>query len=356
MPRVLVVNNYPLAGVWQEIKDGQTPDQYLYGINYFAERNYQVELIDFQAEPFLNSLQDTYSKLRLPIPIGDLEQQSRILAKSGADLIYAPCQTQTYLLSYMRALGLLKTPLVCVAHQPLNRGHLAALREPFVRLMVNGCDAMPALSQVLSKSINKRGQKATTLTWGPDSQYFPRETTNGQTIVAAGRTGRDFLTFGRAASKVSAAAHIICLNSGHTDEFNGFADCVQVTVRPDECFMPYPELVKIYADARALAIPLYSADHLNGLSSLVDALGMGKPIIMTRSQYIDIDIEALGIGRWVEPGDENGWAEAIQFFQNNPQEAMAMGRRARALVDAGLNSRTFANQVMDIFDRLVDKC
>lgn len=353
MPRVLVVNNYPLAGVWQEVKDGQTPDQYLYGINYFHQRNYQVELIDFAHDPFLAKIQNTYARLRLPLPIGDLEQQSRVLASRDADLIYAPCQTQTYLLSYMRALGLLRTPIVCVAHQPLNVGLLAAVREPFVRLTVNGYDAFPAMSEALSKSINRRGQKSEPLTWGPDSNFYPQNISNGETIVAAGRTGRDFKLFSRAALKAHASTHIVCLNSSYSESLKN--DSVEVTVSPDDKFMPYPELVKIYAEARALAIPLYSADHLNGLSSLVDALAMGKPIIMTRNPYIDVDIEGLGIGRFVEPNDEDGWVEAIRFFKDNPEEAFQMGKRGRSLVDAGLNSRTFANQVMDIFDRVLSK-
>ncbi|MBX9879495.1 MAG: hypothetical protein K2Y22_13625 [Candidatus Obscuribacterales bacterium] len=359
MRRVLVVNNYPLAGVWQEVKDGQTPDQYLYGINYFSERNYQAELIDFAEDPFLSSLQKTYNRLRLPLPIGDLEQQARILADKNADLIYAPCQTQTYLLSYMRALGLFKTPLVVVAHQPLNMGMLAATREPFVRLMVNGCDAFPAMSKAVSGSINKRvanlkEPKSKALTWGPDKDYYPENISNGETIVAAGRTGRDFLTFAKACAKMNQPAHILCLQESFSPGIK-VADCVEVTVRPDDSFLPFPDLVKIYAKARALAIPLYSADHLNGLSSLVDALAMAKPVIMTKNPYIDIDIEALGIGFWVEPNDEEGWTRAIRFFQDNPDKAIEMGKTGRSLVDSGWNSKTFASQIMDIFDWVLNE-
>jgi hypothetical protein len=352
MPRVLVVNNYPLEGVWQEVKNGQTPDQYLYGINYFSQRDYEVELIDFARDPFLDSIQKTYANLHLPIPIGDLEQQSRVLAIKDADLIYAPCQTQTCLLSYMHALGLLKIPLVCLAHQPLNRGLLAAPREPFIRLMVNGCDAMPAMSKYLSQSINKRADKSRALAWGPDKNFYPNKITNGKTIVAAGRTGRDFMTFAKSCVKASVDAHILCLESNYNPDFK-VADSIKVTVSPDDCFLPYPELVKIYADARALAIPLYSADHLNGLSSLVDALGMGKPVIMTKNPYIDIDIESLGIGIWVEPNDEEGWVKALRYFADNPDKAFEMGQKGRALVDSGLNSKTFANQIMDIFDQVL---
>ena len=48
-----------------------------------------------------------------------------------------------------------------------------------------------------------------------------------------------------------------------------------------------------------------------------------------------------------------GWREAIHWFDENPDAAAAMGRRARALVDAGLNADTFAKRLADIFDRIL---
>ena len=102
-----------------------------------------------------------------------------------------------------------------------------------------------------------------------------------------------------------------------------------------------------------MAIPLFLGKSLSGLTSLMDALGMGKPVIMTKHPLIDIDIEAQGIGKWVEPGDVKGWRDAIQFFEEHEDEAFLMGQRARNLVNTGLNSVNFANQVMDIFENIL---
>jgi glycosyltransferase involved in cell wall biosynthesis len=74
---------------------------------------------------------------------------------------------------------------------------------------------------------------------------------------------------------------------------------------------------------------------------------------MTKHPLIDLDIEAEGIGKWVEPGDIRGWKDAIQFFEDNEDEAFAMGQRARNLVIAGLNSMSFANEMMDIFENVL---
>ena len=354
MPRVAVLNNYSFDEVWKEVERKEKPDHHLYGINYFAARGYEVDIVPFRVSQALVKLSRRLRESPIPIPFGDLDQQWSLRRHIGeADLIYSPCQMQTQVVSYLRAAGIVKVPVVSIAHHPLNRGRASRLREPFVRLFVKGSDAFPALSRGVANSINAlpgQAAKSCPLAWGPDADFYPYVPTKGRGVVAAGRTGRDFITFGLAASQTGSHAHIICLKGDVKARFEEFGPNVQVTVQPETGYMKYPDLLQIYAEARALAIPLVAGVSLSGLTSVMDALGMGKPLIMTRHPLIDIDIEAEGIGLWVDPGDVEGWRRAITFFEENEDEAIEMGRRARQLVDAGLNSKMFANQVMDILD------
>ncbi len=356
-PRIFVLNNYSFEEVWGEVQRQEKPDHHLYGINHFYQRGFQVELIPFKNCHLLQKLTDIYKRTRFPIPLGDFDQQWSVLRRlNDADLMYAPCQTQTHLFSYLRALGLVKKPIVCLAHHPLNYGKLAGFREPLFKLLVKGTDAFPSLSQGVANAINElanESRKSQPLCWEPDANFYPSNPVRGRGVVAAGRTGRDFYTFGMAASQTNAEAHIICLDSDVYQNFEKFGKNVKVTVQPNQGYMKYPELLGIYARARVLAIPLSLGTSLSGLTSLMDALGMGKPVIMTRHPLIDLDIEAEGIGKWVEPGDINGWTDAIQFFEDNEDEAFAMGQRARSLVESDLNSVSFANQVMDIFEKVL---
>ncbi len=349
--RVFVLNNYPLDQVWEEVKRGDKPDHHLYGINYFYERGYEVHIVPFAGMRFL---QEAGHLCRyIPVALGDLPQQSWLLARlAEVDLIYSPCQTQTDWLAYLRSAGLIKVPIVCLAHHPPNKGRLSWLRKPFLKVMIAGIDSFPALSVRVADMINElsgKSGKSQPLSWGPDADYYSVKST-GVGIVAAGRTGRDFETFGRGATMTKSQVSIICLESATRESFGQFGPNVKVSVSPDNSPMTYRPLIDIYAQARALAIPLIPGEHLGGLTGLLDALALGKPVIMTRTPFIDIDIEALGIGRWVEPGDAEGWREAIEFFEKNEKESSLMGRRARALVEKGMNSRAFANQVMDLFD------
>ena len=356
MVRVIVLNNYSFEEVWEQVDKGEKPDHHLYGINHFYQRGYNVEIVPFLSIKPLSWLSN-YLNQNFPIPVGHLDHQWSALRRlAQADLIYAPCQTESHLLSYLRAVGLVKTPIVCIAHHPLNRGRLSPLRHPFIKFWVQGTDAFPSLSVKLSDSINHLAEdplKSIPLSWGPDLNYYPSSSSVGEGVVAAGRTGRDFVTFGLAASQSASPAHIICLESAVTPAFQSFSSRVQITVRPDRSPMAYPELIEVYAQARVIAIPMYAGSNLCGLTSLTDALALGKPVIMTRNQLIDIDIEAEGIGIWVESNDIEGWKQAIQFFEDHDTEAWAMGERARKLMKTKFNSNIFANQVMDIFDAVL---
>jgi len=360
MPTILVLNNYSLERVWGEVKRGEKPNHHLFGIDYFYKKGYEVKIIPFQSSRMFQFIQRYCSKTKLPIPMGDLDQQcSALRLLNQADLIYAPCQTQTHLLCYLRAMGLIKTPIVCLAHHLLVMGgRLDAIRMPFYKLFIRGCSAFPSLSKLVAGEINTLAypaDKSRVVQWGPDVDYYKYAPSIGRKIVAAGRTGRDFDTFGFAASNSRVETVIICPQHSVSVEFSKFGNNVQVISGEQEEHISYKKLYDYYSDARAIAIPLHDQVSLAGLASLMDAIGMGKPVIMTRSPFIDLDIEALGIGKWIMPGDLRGWHDAIQWFEDHEEESLIMGVRARKLADQGLNSASFANQIMDIFERILKR-
>ena len=218
--------------------------------------------------------------------------------------------------------------------------------------LLRGVDAYPALTGYVADELASVGGSAKRtggLKWGPDPDWYPRGSPLGRGVVAAGWSSRDFDTFARAAAQTDVPAWIVCRKvheprvrlGAHTRLLHG---------------LEYRELAALYAQARAIAIPLNVQWpwNLHGLTSLTDAMGMGMPVIVTRNPWIDVDVEALGIGVWVAPGDVAGWRSAIRYLDQNPDVAAEMGRRARALVDSGeYSSHAFAERVMDIFDRIL---
>jgi hypothetical protein len=102
----------------------------------------------FPSQAIISQFSGVKQSKCFPVPLGDLDQQwSALRQLNEFDLIYAPSQTQTQLLSYLRGCGLLKVPIVCLAHHPLERGRLARLRKPFTKLSIKGTDAFPLLAK-----------------------------------------------------------------------------------------------------------------------------------------------------------------------------------------------------------------
>lgn len=353
MAKLFVLNNYSFDRVWQEINDQLKPNHHLYGTNHLAA-DFDVEIVPFDDNKshWLSKVSKFWKKTKIPIPIGDLYQQFYTLRhlKKG-DRIYAPCQTQTQLLSYLKALGLLRATIVVVAHHPPIRGRFRKIRESFFKLELQGTTAYPSLSQKIATKINQyKQQKSIGLHWGPDMDFYaPYNIHNvGEYFLAAGRTGRDFATFVAACAGVTAPTQIVCLQNDYERHLKKYdeVDFIQIIANAAEQSYLYDQLTPIMANARAICIPLFEAkSHLAGLTSLTDALGLGKPVLMTRNNFIDIDIEKEKIGFWIEPGSQSSWETAIRRLQSDEQLCKEMGENAKQLGEKYWNIKIFANEI-----------
>lgn len=362
-PVAYILNNYDLDRVSGEVARQEKPAHHLFGIDALRAGGWQVEIVPQLAGPrWLTWVGESLRRLRFPLPLGDLGQQWAAwrAAPRGA-VLYAPCQTQMCTLARLRACGIVRTPLVAIAHHPPVHGRLAWLRRVFFRWETRGTDRFPALSNGVARDVRSHSGRIGTasdhyssiLNWGPDLDYYTRFAAAGPGagVIATGRTGRDWLTFGRGATQANTATRLFCPTSDVRPEFAEFGPNVQVHAQRDESELPYPKLLPVLAGARAIAVPLAIGPALSGLTSITDALGLGKPLLVTRHPLLDIDIENEGIGRWVAPGDERGWAEALRWVDSHPDEAVAMGRRARALAERTWNSRIFSAQIVALLEQ-----
>jgi len=356
MARILVLNSFQIAHTWREVSAGRVPDHLLYGLNHFQARGHDVRVVPVGRSAALARAGTALR--RSPIPLGDLDQQVSALRMAGdADLVYCLSQHIGQALAYLRSARLFKRPIVWLVHNPLDRGRLRRPRRPLMRALLRGLDAYPALSAGVADDLSGiagSAERTGWLKWGPDANWYPGSDGPGRGVIAAGWSKRDFVTFARGASRTDVPVQILC---GDRARPSGSwpANITIISYPPGEA-LAYSELVKLYSSARAVAVPLEVKWPwtVNGLQSLTDALGVGKPIIATRNPWIDLDIEQLGIGIWVEPGDARGWADAIRYLDERPDVALEMGRRARALVDRGERSSVaFADQMMAVFDRVL---
>lgn len=337
--KALFINNYPMDHAWELWKKGEYPGHHLWGATHLSKHGIEVEIVPHQTSKLLN-------KIGRKIGCGDhLDQQLRILfRRTDYDVIYSACQTNTFLLSLLRSLRLFHKPLVALIHHPLKR----CLRDT---LFLSGHDRLLCLSSAAMKpfahdlSVSK---KMDLVEWGAELLFYDLEaqkaafTDNPQPfIVSAGKTERDHDTLVKAFLSIDYPLKIYC-SANTAPSLTGLPEHIEINAsNSSHNAVSYQEILAAYRNAFAIAIPLAKTNNLAGLTSLLDAMAVGKPVIMTRNQSIDLDVEKEGIGFWVEPEDVQGWQQAIAYLLAHPEEALAMGDRGRHLCETKYNLNAF---------------
>ncbi len=347
--RVLFANNYDMARARAGWRAGSYPAHHLYGTAGLGDAGLgsAFEVIDL---PFSRDDRAAYLTQLTRSQLGDLGQElAAIKARRHGAVVYGAAAQELRGLVALRAARAFSTPIVGVFHSPPAPGgyRAAALR---------GFDRAIALSERTRQGMEAAGiapERITVLAWGADLDFTgfgPRPPAAADApVVATGKTGRDMRTLLEALAATGVPARVY----GDRGELTRAAAIPEgVSVRPvsvnDVPGAPLRYDETVTADLRSaalVAIPLSSTDRLTGLTEVVDALACGRPMILTRTPYFDFDIEAIGCGWWVDPGDVRGWSERLTAAIADRDRLDQMGRAGRAWAEQHLNAQLFGEGV-----------
>jgi glycosyltransferase involved in cell wall biosynthesis len=163
-------------------------------------------------------------------------------------------------------------------------------------------------------------------------------------LLAVGAEARDYPTLVRALAGLDVDAELAIGTSvlGHHRRLfgsmlRGTAAAVthvshaRVTVHQQ---LSHRELRRLYAGARFVVVPLLNVDFDAGVTTITEAMAMGKAVVVTRTGG-QVDIVRHGdTGLYVPPGDPVALRAALSYLLDNPAEAERMGRAGRAMVEA----------------------
>jgi hypothetical protein len=108
------------------------------------------------------------------------------------------------------------------------------------------------------------------------------------------------------------------------------------------------EMRELYARARFVVLPLHQSDTDNGVTCLLEAWSMSRPVICS---LIDGQRGALDHGRnslFVTPGDAEALRKAIVDLWDHPEESARMGADARPAVEEHRRLDRFIGQVSEV--------
>lgn len=324
---VVVAHNYSLQAIAIACARDERPRHHLFGMDRLSDAGFEVST---PSTVHRRTLEKISRALRMRL--GDLSRQLGILRHARAeeaDVIVCIEMSSARALGLLRRLGLLRIPLVGLLHpyEP---------RTPFTRFTAGGFDRVLCLSPIMAKGLSRPEQNPHTVTtWGPDLDFRDYEPCDGEAIVAIGKTNRDLPLLARAAA---AGQHRLIVHD-------------RLAVPPHERRTErrtagFATALDDLRAASVVAIPLRRTDGCFGITELNDALALGKPIVMTRCPYIDVDLEAVGCGIWVDEGDEAGWRQALDYLSHHPEVREEMGAKGRAFAEERWNYDLFSKDLI----------
>lgn len=344
--RAYYYNTRDVQFMWQQWEDGQMPSHLLYGATLLPEHG--IELV-------MHRSSKVWTRWRLMIVTA-----WRILTcRQRYDVLYATAFRGIELIIFLRALHLYRHRIVVWHHQPIVESE-SRLREIVARLFYRGIDDMFFFSEKIIadslKSAKARPERMHLVHWGADLGFYDRIKSLRQEkqyqFISTGKELRDHTTLVRAFNETDARLDVFTLNY-HGDK------------NPDTALetIPLKENIHVhYTDGRLIPLELakeadratcvvicsYATNYTVGLTTLVEAMALGLPIICSRNAQMPFDVEKEGCGITVGYGDVEGWKRAVEYIQSHPEEARQMGAKARRMAEEEYNDRICANEIADI--------
>jgi len=119
--------------------------------------------------------------------------------------------------------------------------------------------------------------------------------------------------------------------------------------------IPFDDVPHYLVAADVVAVPQRATNDTVGQvpAKLFDAMALGRPIVSTSVSMIPEILEGCGVV--VAPGDVYALAAAIRRLLDNPDEASALGRRARERCEARYSFRVARAILFPLLDKLTTR-
>ncbi len=109
----------------------------------------------------------------------------------------------------------------------------------------------------------------------------------------------------------------------------------------------YAGLRQLYAESAFVVVPLYETDFQAGVTTILEAMAMGKAVIATRTTGQTDVIQDGVTGLTVAPGDIGGWRAAITRLRDDAALRERLGRAARRWVEENATLDRWAGRLAD---------
>jgi glycosyltransferase involved in cell wall biosynthesis len=186
--------------------------------------------------------------------------------------------------------------------------------------------------------------KVQVVPYGVDTDFWQPETGASEPmILAPGREHRDYRTLARACEGLPigvfvADASLHNPQARRTGPIHWPANVRRGTANP-------VGLRQLYSRAQIVVVPLVATDFPAGITAVLEAMAMAKPLIVSATKGLAGVVEDGSTAIHVPPGDSAALAAAIISLAADPAEQRRLGRNARDAVVARFGVGLYADRL-----------
>lgn len=281
-----------------------------------------------------------------------------LFCKEKFDAIYATKQNGLDLIIMLRAIGLYRKPIYLWHHQPI-LPKKNFLKRWISKLYHRGIDHMFMFSDnivdvsVASGIVSR--DKLQQCPWGADLDFYDRlmaeNPVEHKGFISTGKENRDMPTLVKAFAdntdqQLKIIAPVECSGMNYEQLFSTSQLPPNIDVFINRTMWIRELALEIWPH-KAICICCKETNYTVGLTTLVEALAFGLPVIISRNPNQPFDATTEGCGISIDYNDVEGWKNAIRLLADNPDKALALGKQGRKLAEQTYNIRNTAHIVAE---------
>ena len=289
----------------------------------------------------------------------------RIIRDSKSiDLIYSPYPNFLDFIIFLRSIKIFTKKIVIYQQNTIikKKGFI----NYYVRqkLYYKGVDRLIFLDKKTASDSIKTGLVTTKQifvgNWGPDVEQYKRildkyekkEVSKNVKFISTGKDSRDFDLMFDAFCGLDAKFGFYLTGDGFADKFKNKSSNIDIYYLEESKDSPQIALKATINSDVSIIICKPTRPTSNGYTALCEAMGLGKPVILTENPYMPIDVEKEGFGITVPVGDVVALRKAINTFYSSPELVKEYSKNARMYAERHCNTIILGNQLDILFKNL----
>lgn len=302
---------------------GQSPSHHQFGTSQLIETG------EYKVDYFLVAPKVRKNKFLKLISIIPIWIKTFFKARKY-DIVYGAADFTVDFLGMLKKAKLFRPKLIAIFHHPPFEQKLKV--EKFDKILFL---SHYALEDISSKFPNLR-QSMEFFQWGPDLDFYKRiepvpnyqKNKKELIFISNGKTHRDHETLFEAAVKTGNKTIIVSDEWSLPLNFNKLCKNVEIFYqnKPDDT-----KMLKLLSNCSVLVIPTFPDNQRLGpigLTSFVDAIAMGIPIISANNTVFDNIIIEHKMGLVYEAGNPTDLGRVMDVFKENPELVVQYGKNA----------------------------